>query len=81
MINYGENNEYKIQFKDSYLLLLNSLMNLSKAFNVTNPKSLFPFFFVNKNNLNYIGEVPELKYFNKISKREYQNYKSKFGGL
>lgn len=77
MINYGKNNEYSIQFKDSYLLLLSSLMNLSKAFGITNPKSIFPFHFVNKDNLNYIGEVPDFSYFNKISNNEYQNYKKR----
>jgi hypothetical protein len=42
-------------------------------------KSVFPFLFVNENNLDYIGEVPDIKYFaNKISKNEYQDYKSGF---
>jgi len=78
MINFGKNNEYSIQFKDSYLLLLASLAKLSKAFGITNPKSLFPFHFVNKDNFNYIGKIPDIRYFNKISKNEYQNYKSNF---
>ena len=33
-INFGKNNEYKIEFKDSYLLLISSLSTLSKAFSV-----------------------------------------------
>jgi len=77
-INYGNNNEYQIQFKDSYLLLLSSLMKLSKSFGVLNPKSLFPFNFVNKDNLNYIGDVPDIKYFIKLSQQNYNEYKSKF---
>ena len=35
-VNYGKDNEYKIEFKDSYLILLNSLSKLSKAFKVIN---------------------------------------------
>ena len=77
-INYGKDLEYRIQFKDSYLILLNSLSRLCKAFSVSNPKSLFPYLFVNEDNLNYIGDVPEFKYFIKISKSEYQDYKSSF---
>jgi hypothetical protein len=77
-INFGKNLEYKMQFKDSYLILLNSLNKLCKAFSVSNPKSLFPHLFINKNNLDYIGEVPDIKYFIKISKSDYQDYVSNF---
>jgi DNA polymerase type B, organellar and viral len=81
MISFGKDLEYKIQFKDSYLILLASLYKLCKAFSVSNPKSLFPHLFVNKDNLNYIGLVPDIKYFIKISKTEYQDYKSGFNSL
>jgi hypothetical protein len=78
-LNYGKDFKYKIQFKDSYLLLLASLAKLTKGFVVETQKSIFPFLFVNENNFNYIGKVPELKYFgNKISKTEYKEYKSNF---
>jgi|ERR1700688_980520 hypothetical protein len=80
-MNYGEELKYRIEFKDSYLILLNSLNRLSKAFSVSNPKSLFPHLFVNKNNLNYIGEVPNFEYFIKVSKNEYQDYKKGFNSL
>src|SRR5712672_2148422 len=39
-INYGNNNEYQIQFKDSYLLLLSSLIKLSQQ-NYNEYKSKF----------------------------------------
>ena len=61
--NYGPNNKYQIKFRDSLLLLLNSLDKLCKSFSVENPKSIFPHLFVNENNLDYIGEVPHLEYF------------------
>jgi hypothetical protein len=78
-LNYGKNNEYQINFRDSYLLLPKSLAELTKGFNVETLKSVFPYLFVNENNLNYIGEVPQLKYFdNKISKTEYSKYKNNF---
>ena len=76
--NYGKNNEYRIQFRDSYLLLLSSLMKLCKSFKVNNKKSIFPHFFVNENNLDYIGEVPDFKYFTNITIEEYEEYKAKF---
>jgi DNA polymerase family B len=78
--NFGKNNEYQLKFRDSYLILLNSLMKLSKAFNVVNKKSLFPIFFVNENNLDFLGDVPDIKYFNKITLKEYNLYKANFNG-
>ena len=77
-LNFGTDFEYRLQFKDSYLLLLNSLAKLTVGFGVETLKSIFPFFFVNENNLDYIGEVPDIKYFNKISKSEYLNYCNNF---
>lgn len=78
-LNFGKNNEYQLKFKDSYLILLASLFRLCKAFKVENSKSIFPIFFVNKDNLNYIGEVPEMKFFPKINISEYKEYKNKHG--
>jgi hypothetical protein len=78
-INYGENYNYQIQFKDSYLILLASLSKLTNGFGVETVKSIFPFLFVNKDNLDYIGEVPDIKYFgNKIKLSEYKEYLNKF---
>jgi alkyl sulfatase BDS1-like metallo-beta-lactamase superfamily hydrolase len=78
-LNFGKDLEYRLQFKDSYLILLNSLSKLTKGFGVETLKSIFPFLFVNENNLNYIGQVPEFKYFgNKINLSEYNDYISKF---
>jgi hypothetical protein len=58
--------------------LLSSLIKLCKSFNVKNPKSIFPHLFVNENNLNYIGPVPDIKYFNGISKEDYLKYCNQF---
>ena len=77
-VSFGENNEYQMEFRDSYLILLGSLRKLCSAFKVETVKSVFPFFFVNKNNLDYLGKIPELKYFIGISKEDYNEYTSKF---
>jgi DNA polymerase type B, organellar and viral len=78
-INYGKDNEYQIQFKDSYLILLSSLSNLTKNFKVENLKTIFPYFFINENNLDYIGNVPDFKFFgNKTDLTDYNEYKSTF---
>ena len=77
-LNFGKDFEYKLHFKDSYLLLLNSLAKLTIGFGVNSLKSIFPFFYVTENNLNYIGDVPDIKYFNKISKDDYLSYCNNF---
>nr|YP_009487185.1 hypothetical protein [Russula compacta]AWB36087.1 hypothetical protein [Russula compacta] len=75
-LNYGEN--YHVQFKDSYLILLDSLLKLAKSFKVETQKSFFPYLFVNETNLDYVGKVPALKYFEKINRTTYNEYSSQF---
>jgi hypothetical protein len=77
-VNYGENGQYKIEFRDSLLLLLSSLDSLSESFKVEDKKSIFPHLFVNENNLDYIGKVPIKKHFKNITEKDYANYKTKF---
>ena len=72
MININKKKNIKISFRDSYQILIGSL---AKSFHVED-KGLFPYDFVNVNNLNYIGEVPDIKYFNNISENEYNEYKN-----
>ena len=74
------NKTYKISFRDSYLLLSSSLSKLSKAFNINNPKGIFPYSFVNESNLQYNGIVPDYSYFvqDKVSLNEYLSYKQTF---
>jgi hypothetical protein len=71
-------NSYNITFKDSLQMLIVSLRNLTKSFGTETQKSIFPYSFVNENNLDYIGEVPDFKYFNDISINEYNKYCEKF---
>jgi len=67
-------NGYVVIFKDSQQMLIGSLKNLAKAFGVETQKSIFPYNFVNKDNLNYNGYIPDFKYFDSISKSEYLIY-------
>ena len=71
----GKDKIFKVSFRDSYLLLPNSLSNLAKAFKVED-KGIFPYSFVNDFNLNYDGKVPDYVYFdtNKVSLEDYLNY-------
>jgi hypothetical protein len=71
-------NNYTIHFRDSYQILQASLRKLTKAFNVENQKGIFPYKFANINNLNYIGEVPHITYFDNLSLDDYNNYKNDF---
>jgi len=77
-INFEFGGKYQLQFRDSYLILLASLKNLAKSFMVQIQKSIFPYLFVNDSNLNYVGSVPDFKYFIKVSKEEYMEYCKQF---
>jgi hypothetical protein len=67
----------KITFHDSMLLLPSSLNKLSKCFNVENKKVIFPLNWLLNNpefQMNYIGPVPDIKYFKDITINEYNEY-------
>src|SRR5882757_676034 len=70
-------NKYILYFRDSYLMLPTSLKKLAIQFNVEN-KTIFPYSFVTKNNLDFIGNVPEFKYFNGLQIYQYIDYKNLF---
>jgi hypothetical protein len=67
-------NDCVITFKDSQHLLISSLRKLGSTFKVDIQKSIFPYTFVNENNLDYIGTIPDFKYFNGISSLDYNTY-------
>jgi len=51
-----------------------SLRKVLISYNCINEKGSFPYEFLSKNTLNYIGEKPLFKYYAKIiSKTEYDN--------
>jgi hypothetical protein len=68
---------YRYYFRDSYLLLPLSLDDLAK-FLLGLRKGKFPYEFVNKVDINYIGSIPSKEYFNNITDQEYDNYSKEF---
>ena len=56
------------------MLLPASLRSLAKQFNADSMKGIFLYSFVNKDNLNYIGKVLVLDYFDNVSLEDYNNY-------
>lgn len=57
------NKRYKIKIVDSYNLLQSSLNELCNTFNTDVKKSFFPYSFVNRNNLFYVGEKPDINFY------------------
>jgi len=70
--------KYFVEFRDSYLLLTTSLEKLGKTFAINKgkleKKLPFPYRFVNEKKIsfNYVGLVPEFKFYDKISEIEYK---------
>nr|QWO71373.1 DNA polymerase [Termitomyces sp. DKA64] len=61
----GLSRKVKLSFVDSLNLLNSSLEKLGVDYKVNTSKGIFPYNFVNKNNLNYEGPTPDIKYYNK----------------
>ena len=74
---FGINKTYSLTFFDSFLLLPSSLRKLASAFGVPQQKTIFPYSFANKVELNYKGVYPKYEYFNtsEVTLEEYQLYK------
>jgi len=53
----------KIRLLDSINLLNDNLRNLGKSFEVNIQKGVFPYDFVNKFNLDYVGSNPHYEYY------------------
>nr|YP_009690186.1 DNA polymerase family B [Porodaedalea pini]QEG56966.1 DNA polymerase family B [Porodaedalea pini] len=81
-IRFGRNQVYKINVRDSLLLLPASLKELAQPFNNTSLKDIFPYDFVNADNLNYEGPVPGYEFFNssKVTLEDYNSYCERFRG-
>jgi hypothetical protein len=72
--------EFTFTFRDSYLILPSSLRKLAKSFSVSE-KSYFPYEFVNNINLNYIGPIPDFKYWVNITLEEFNSIKTNIWNL
>jgi hypothetical protein len=66
-----ELNKFKITLLDSLQMIPGSLDNILKSFHCSIQKGYFPYSFVNKNNLNYIGDKPSKNFYNNITDLEY----------
>lgn len=69
-------NKIKIIILDSIQLISGSLDSILKSFNCNIQKGTFPYNFVNKDNLNYIGDKPNKNFYKNISEVEYQTIKN-----
>ena len=72
--NIDDKQQIEISFRDSYQILLAGLKKLGDSFKVQTQKTIFPYNFVNSNNLNYKGNVPEFSYFDNITHEDYEDY-------
>jgi hypothetical protein len=76
-ISKNKKRNYYVEFRDSYLLLTTSLEKLGKTFAINEgkleKKLPFPYRFVNESKINYdyIGSVPDYKFYDKITESEY----------
>jgi len=70
---FDPESKQRIEILDSLNLLPSKLKNLLLTFNCKVKKGEFPHLFVNRNNLNYIGPKPDIKYYSltNISEDDY----------
>jgi len=75
----SQQRKYNIYLHDSYLILPAPLRKLGITFNVLH-KGHFPFEFMNTLDkpLDYVGKLPDMKYFKDITKEEYKELELKF---
>jgi hypothetical protein len=67
-----------VKILDSNLILPNSLRKLAIEFNCDILKGHFPHKFISDDNLKYVGELPDIKYFEDISSEDYNNLVNEF---
>lgn len=65
----------QVDIRDSLLMLPSSLRELAKSFGIpaSESKGIFPYSFVS-DNLDYVGDVPDIKFFSGITRQEYETY-------
>jgi hypothetical protein len=75
----GENKKQSFYFKCSLVLLPLSLVKLIKSLSINIPKLAYPYKFINKDNLNYEGDIPSYCFYKDILKYdEYLELSNKF---
>jgi hypothetical protein len=77
----NKDNFVDIIFRDSLKLIPGSLRSLAKEFGSSTQKGFFPYSFVKSDNLDYIGNIPNMDYYEKDDKNNpdfllyYNNFK------
>ena len=67
----NKNTKRKVTFGDSLCLLNDNLRSLAKNFEVPTLKFFFPYKFSKPETLFYVGNTPDISYYNNISKEDY----------
>lgn len=70
---------FNVNFYDLSLYYAGSLDSVAKSFKLDINKGVYPYTFPNKDNLNYIGEVPNVKYWK--SEKDRNEYIQKNGNV
>jgi hypothetical protein len=65
--------DFKIVLLYSLQLIPGSLKDILKSFNCNTKKGKFPYSFVNKDNLFYIGDKPSQDHYKNIQTLDYNN--------
>ena len=60
-----------IKIFDSYRIIPSNLRELAIKYNVNTLKGNFPYNFINENNLNYIGNIPDFSFYLDLDKPTY----------
>lgn len=68
----GARARWVIRFRDSIQLIPGSLRRLSEVFNVEYKKGFFPYKFMTRDNVNYVGPRPDYTYFSGMSREDYE---------
>lgn len=63
----------KFIFRDSLLLIQGSLSDITKKFKTEHGKLNFPYSFVKADNLNYVGDKPDYKFYNNMDEKDYHD--------
>jgi len=72
VIKQKKNKKFRsIIIKDSFAILPSDLRTLCKNYNVDTKKGYFPYNFCTKNTLYYVGQTPNINYYNDITQEIY----------
>ncbi len=68
----GKQTRIGLRFRDSIQLIPGSLRRLSEIFDVEYKKGFFPYKFMTRDNINYVGPRPDYTYFSGMTFEDYE---------